>query len=91
MELIIFVVFLTIIVIAVLMNQKDDVTPIIEAYKEPNWETEALLRKLDFYRRFTEDLDSKRNQGIITQEEYETDRAEIQKRLDEIECTLPRK
>lgn len=80
--------FIILILLGIIISSKeaDDIEEQMRSYEEP--ESEALFRRLEFYREYVKKLDSWRNQRIITQEDWELERALVSERLDEIEREL---
>lgn len=90
MVFIIAILFIILILLGCIISshQANEVEETIRAYQEPDTKKEEYLRTLECYRMFIEQLDIWANQGVITKEEWEKERALVNEKLDEIERTL---
>ena len=91
MVVIIALAFATVILFGVIYSlikssgESNEIEEKFKSYTEEDPDREEKLRRLAFYEEYVNKLDSWRNQNIITQEDYEAERAMVSDRLDEIE------
>lgn len=94
MVVIIALAFATVILFGVIYSlikssgESNEIEEKFKSYTEEDPDREEKLRRLAFYEEYVNKLDSWRNQNIITQEDYEAERAMVNERLDEIEREL---